>query len=1754
MGRVRDASNGGRGGRGRGGRDRNTSNVVPRKATDLGACKELEGHIFTIGSGNKGKDGDMLRTSKEKMATYIGTKYGDDAAQEWISEKKIVLPEPVHSPFILTRHAERVNATKDRITRKLSSLRTEQVAIETEISSDPSNRALMREKREIDDQILKGEIELKDEVEMKLTEDEKISHANAWRTHRECTDNLKKNRGKVYSLLLGQCTQVLIDKMKQDNDWVTVSTSFDPIALIKLVEKFVLKQSDNQYKIAVVIAEQLSILTFRQEDQVSNATYYDRFTTRVEVGRQTGVCYHTPELLKNKAVELGLGAYEGLMQNDKDTVVEVVEQEYLAYLFINNSNAKMHNQLKKEVANDYSKGNIHAYPSDIHKALTLMNEYKPLKLETAVVPSQGTAFVTDSSKSKKVDGITKYYSDAEWKAMSSEAQSKVINARKKASKHDEDDSDGDTVASEKSTKTIKSLSKTNRSLQKENRKLKKSVMALQKRDSEDDDDSLSSAEEGSSHFQKGLDMLEGSHPKVVLALKERNSVGLDLRNVLLLDNQSTFDLCCNPKFTASIKTSPKALAMMSNGGGMKITQKCRIPGYKFWVWFSNKAITNIICLKNLIKLYRVTYDSEAGTTFVVHRSECGLPDLLFEMHPCGLHVCYPKKMGEFGFIQTVKDNMKLFTKRQIAGAVRAKELYEKMVFPSTEDFRTIVRTGGITGLDVTPDDVKTAEVIWGRSVLKMKGNMVRHDGKRMTQSIVKIPTELIRLQQNVELAIDCFFINKHAFFTTYSTKICFTTVTHIESRGKDLLWVAFYNIYNMYLLRGFRILVVSGDQEFTSITDRVTHLPTTPKVNWAAASEHCGLVERNIRFLKEKIRSVRHSLPFERIPGIMVVRMALHVVKFINGFPRRGGLQHYSPGEIMTERRLHKNDLALRFGTYCQIAENGEPRNSLAPRTRGAISLGTSGNLSGGQVFLTLDTAQTVVRHQWVELPMPAEVIARVNFLGKQEPSMLTFTNRRGEDIGEHIYDGLAGNSTNDGSIPESPIGGNAGVSSDLHLDVLPGADTDFACEPTGVEDDFVSEPTGVEDDSNYCIPQDNQYDEQTNGYGLENEPADTIEAVTPENAPDELVDSMEGEVRRSKRVTSKPSNYIPSMTGKKYEVVQAQMTELLGGTKAAAHLAQQSVMLMTSGVHRVPDSVGLIMAQVSMKAAIKKWGEAANIAITAEMKQLHWRESYKPKHWHELTEKERTCILESHVFVEEKRDGRLKAREVIGGNKQRDYITKEESSSPTVSTEAVILTCVIDALEDRDVAVVDIPNAFAQTVVEEEDAEHRVIVRIRGPLVDILVNVAPGVYGPYVSYNKGGQKVLLVQCLNALYGTMVASLLYYKKFVKSLINHGFKLNPYDGCVANKVEKGKQITICFHVDDCKISHESPEVVDKTIEWLRSEYESIFEDGSGAMKVSRGKIHKYLGMSLDFTHKRECHVSMYDYLQEILETFDLASKEHGDKNASAKNKSIKKSAAPHNLFIVNEDCEKVPSKVGAVFHTIVAKMLYVTKRARPDTSLAVAFLTTRVRAPDTDDWEKLCHLMEYLRGDLQRPLVLGADSDGILMWYVDASFAVHPNMRSHTGGGLTMGRGFPIVVSTKQKLNTRSSTESELIAVDDVMPIILWTRNFLLEQGYGVIENLLLQDNKSAILLEKNGRKSSGKRTRHVNIRYFFITDRINMKEISVEWCPTKDMVADFMTKPLQGSHFRKLRDYIMGRVKSSKPKEDVSDVGMKMNK
>ena len=232
-----------------------------------------------------------------------------------------------------------------------------------------------------------------------------------------------------------------------------------------------------------------------------------------------------------------------------------------------------------------------------------------------------------------------------------------------------------------------------------------------------------------------------------------------------------------------------------------------------------------------------------------------------------------------------------------------------------------------------------------------------------------------------------------------------------------------------------------------------------------------------------------------------------------------------------------------------------------------------------------------------------------------------------------------------------------------------------------------------------------------------------------------------------------------------------------------------------------------------------------------------------------------------------------------------------------------------------------------------------------------------------------------------------------------------------------------------------------------------------------------------------------------------------------------NKEVK-NVASGNLFNVDKHSKELEGQKAEDFHTITAKGLFVSKRARPDIQPPVACLCTRVSEPTESDWKKMVRMLAFMKQTKDDVLTLESDGSGVITWGADASFAVHPDMKSHTGYGMMMGKEYLQTTSRKQKLNMRSSTEAELVAADDAMTQILWTKMFLEEQGYKTKETILLQDNTSAIQLENDGKWSSHKRTRHINIRYFFITDQIEKCILKVKYCSTDNMVMDYMSKPL----------------------------------
>ena len=343
--------------------------------------------------------------------------------------------------------------------------------------------------------------------------------------------------------------------------------------------------------------------------------------------------------------------------------------------------------------------------------------------------------------------------------------------------------------------------------------------------------------------------------------------------------------------------------------------------------------------------------------------------------------------------------------------------------------------------------------------------------------------------------------------------------------------------------------------------------------------------------------------------------------------------------------------------------------------------------------------------------------------------------------------------------------------------------------------------------------------------------------------------------------------------------------------------------------------------------------------------------------------------------------------------------------------------------------------------------------------------------------------------------------------------------------MVSKIINGKQRAALWRADDVKAPHVEQGALDSVIDRVSE------RRGQGApLTAQRGPAHDYLGMTIDYSEDGKVKFLMPDFVEGALEE---APSDAGGAAASP---------AASRLFTVDERAEKLDGKRADLHHRLTAKLLHLPKRARPGFQAAASLLATRVTQPGADDWKKLGRAIKFLRLTRDLWLTLEVGDKLLIKWWVDASFAARRDKRSHAGATTSLGKGSPASSSTRQKLSARSSTEAELVGVDDSMALVAWRRNFLQAQGLEVADSVACQGNQSAALLERNGRASSGRRTRHIDTRRYFVTDRVKQGDLRAERCPAGDVIGGFFAKPLQGAKFRKFQ-----QVALSLPSETASN-------
>jgi hypothetical protein len=485
----------------------------------------------------------------------------------------------------------------------------------------------------------------------------------------------------------------------------------------------------------------------------------------------------------------------------------------------------------------------------------------------------------------------------------------------------------------------------------------------------------------------------------------------------------------------------------------------------------------------------------------------------------------------------------------------------------------------------------------------------------------------------------------------------------------------------------------------------------------------------------------------------------------------------------------------------------------------------------------------------------------------------------------------------------------------------------------------------------------------------------------------------------------------------------------------------------------------------------------------------------------------EKQLILPSKLFLKDKYkpDGafdKFKARLVAGGHRQNheDY---ESTSSPTVATSSVLMVAARSAKFGNARMTTDVPSAYPNAHMREDMP--MVYMKLDRSVTKLIVK-----NHPTWRRNVLDDGTCVVKIERALYGLIESAKLWYEEFTGFLKSLSFLPNPYDPCVLNLDYKGDTCTLVLYVDDCFVDCHNPEALDYVEKRITEKY--------GGCTRTNGDILPFVGMLFDFRQPGIVKVDMPKYVEDAISGLKITSPAE--------------TPAGLELFTIDESAIPLGKIPKDQFHSRVAKLLYLAKRTRPDILLPVNFLCTRVLNPTEQDYKKLMRIYKYLFGTKGLAIYLQADDCECVKGYYDASYGVHSDMKSHTGACTTLGKGSIFITSSKQTIVAKSSTEAEMIAVSDHAGELIAQNEFYIRQCKSNKPAILFQDNQSTIRLLKNGKNSSD-RTKHIKIRYFWLKDRVDSKDILVEYMPTEDMIADILTKPLQGEQFIKLRKLLM---------------------
>ena len=1228
-------------------------------------------------------------------------------------------------------------------------------------------------------------------------------------------------------------------------------------------------------------------------------------------------------------------------------------------------------------------------------------------------------------------------------------------------------------------------------------------------------------------------------------------------SLIIVDTGSTFSSFFNRGLMVGVGVC-LPIRGHTNGGFMDYDKRGHIKLLPaLTAYFNSKSLANILSMADLERYYRVFKDSQHSSSFFVFISDDYI--LEFKQLSNGLYGFDVNSSSNLNrihtstsfhhlFFSTVKANKRFFSNAEVEGAEKARILQGRIGWPSDAEFKRILSGQGnsVINAPVTAEDVTRARAIYGGSAEQLiVGKTVRKRANKNNKILrTALPSDLVRHHPTEILDIDFFYSDYAPYLIIRGRNILFIIgVTFnkrkISATGRvtyyrptDEIVKALNDAIALHNNRGFTVELVYGDNEFERIKGKVN-----ATVETCAANEHNPFAEREIRFVKDRQRCYWDKLPYKQVPKIMVDENITDVFYWINQHLREESIaKDISPGAVIEGRGPHNaSNLEVTFGAYCLVYR--ESKNNRTPRSIRAIALRPS-NSQGGYYFMSLNTGKRIHGHQWDELAITDEVIDRVHELAAKEKADFldedgipklgvrpghnmtiddTDIDEEDSDDGSvYVYDDITVSSTSseeesdgsdDSSYHTSDVDDDESLSEDSEADISEEEErsedaSDEHEEPRSEDVELRGEDVEPrsedveprsEDDADV---EDNSVESNDEDTESEYEGEDSSEATNSNGAEERPQRSQ-----RVRRPPQDPLNNIGSTDGKSY-----MQTEEFNFSNLAENLNHTTTRQLYSR------AVDYMFNQMTATEGIKIFQERAVAALIKEYKQLNDMCVLGVIDYDSLTAEQKAKALRAINLIKEKRDGKIKGRCCSDGSGQRKFVPREEASSSTMSVESLIALVTIFAFEKRDVAVFDVPGAYLHADLPDDKFA---LLKFEGQFVDIMVEVNPD-FAESVRYEKG-KKVLYCRILKALYGMIESALLWYNMFADVLMQEGFKINKIDKCVANKIVDGKQLTIGWYVDDNIVGGQTKAVTD-LIEKINKRFPGL--------TIQRGKKLEFLGIDFYFRGDGKVDVGTVPYIKQMIKDLE-------EELGMVLNR---KYTTPHAkwLFKVNKKSPKLNREKADIFLKYIMKVAWAMKRSRPDVEFTNTFLMTRVHEPNREDWHKFMRMMSWIKTTQDDLRTVGADDLLHMLTMTDSAHAVHDDMRGHTGQIITMGTGVLDQKASKQKMNTRSSTDCELVGTSEGLPKNIYFEMFMEEQGYKLESNVLAKDNESEIKILKNGRDSCTSNMKHVAIKQFWSTDRIKNGNIEVVYCPTDEMIADYNTKPLMGKGFTNFRRAIMG--------------------